>query len=306
MLAGRAGLELRTMVTNGMKGAGLRPAARDLARGLTGEERGAPRVSGISRRGAEVGRRGGFTLIELLVVIAIISILAAMLLPALSSAKEKARTIHCLSNLKQMGVALTAYSDDSADRLIPAEYNIRKGANFDDGWPTILHNQRYLPAATTKSYYDVPKSGSVFRCPSGLPAVYSTEPTSRSDPEGAKARPFISTSTKSKYFVDCWYGLNGTTGSPDIWPFVRVPLDNRQTVLARFSTAAKVPRLPAVFDGFWITNGKDARVNARHARRNRTNILFFDDSAASFDTFRVPSVKNTKPADIHWRLDKVQ
>jgi len=156
----------------------------------------------------------GFTLIELLVVIAIIAILASLILPALSMAKEKARTIQCVSNLKQIGIALSVYSDDCKDSLIPAEYNPRKGAAFEDGWPTILHNQRYLPAVKTKGYYDVPAEGSVFRCPSGLPAVYSTEPTSRGDPEGAKARPFISTSTGSKYFIDCWYGINGTHGSP--------------------------------------------------------------------------------------------
>ncbi len=59
-----------------------------------------------------MGSRKGFTLIELLVVIAIIAILAAMLLPALSRARERAREATCISNLKQMGVAHSMYMND--------------------------------------------------------------------------------------------------------------------------------------------------------------------------------------------------
>src|SRR6266446_2027364 len=64
----------------------------------------APRVTGKLRC--------GFTLIELLVVIAIIAILAALLLPALSSAKSKANRIVCVNHLREMGIALHLYVDD--------------------------------------------------------------------------------------------------------------------------------------------------------------------------------------------------
>jgi len=253
--------------------------------------------------------RDAFTLIELLVVIAIISILAAMLLPALSAAKEKARTVICLSNMKQIGVAINIYADDHNDNLVPAEYNVRNGAKYQEGWPTILCHAKYLSASWAPTFYSMPVRKSVFRCPSGIPEVYKFNPTSRDDPEGAKAWPYPSEVNPAHHvFIHCWYGINGSTASPQKWPFTRIPMDaSRSTTCVKRSKAMVFPRMPVIFDGFWIHNGKNERVNARHSNRSRSNILFFDNSASTFNTFQIPSVRSKQAVgNIQWRFPQAE
>ena len=115
--------------------------------------------------------RKHFTLIELLVVIAIIAILAAMLLPALSAARESARTALCLSNLKTIGLCHTMYMDDSNDYVIPS---FRKNTKYTATahWPATLsgidtqHN--YPESAPYGIVYpkNNKRDGSTFSCPS--------------------------------------------------------------------------------------------------------------------------------------------
>ena len=194
-----------------------------------------------------------FTLIELLVVIAIIAILAALLLPALAKAKQKAHAIYCVNSLRQNGLAIQFYADDNKGLLVPGQVASVSG----EYWFTLL--TPYLARAT--------KSPNALAYSNGVNVIWGC-PTYLQDP--------VKNAQGSRNANCPGFGLNNSPELPAS-AAANSPYGGTQTTFKLDNITDKSSRLMLGDCVDWLMWTFDTTLNpgaARHSKK--ANYVFFD------------------------------
>jgi prepilin-type N-terminal cleavage/methylation domain-containing protein len=215
--------------------------------------------------------RGGFTLVELLVVIAIIAILAALLLPVLSRATEKANRTICLSNQKQLDTAWQIYANDFGGILVSNDWDYRASGAVEspsNSWVTGNAGLDADPATITSGLiYPYVKSVQVYRCPADRSLALATSvPTLRS------------------YSLSCYLG--GPQEDSD--DFGVVPVDKTIQIQKASATLTFLEEdISTIDDGHFLYSATvNAWYNVPAWRHQHGDVLAFADGHAEYWKWR--------------------
>lgn len=263
-------------------------------------------------------QRRAFTLVELLVVIGIIALLISILLPSLSAAREQAKSIKCMSNLRSIGQAINAYAIENKGVLVPCDVedtvtppDPTNGYATVETWVTLLVCGGYLkiPPGTTAS---INAGDHVFKCPAGVledsfigsSSIASGRPNSRSDNIGAMGSQHVSKLLDPGHVIFCWYGANGTADpvGQSYVPMWRAPTHvvKQYRKMGGFRNSTDIV---IIYDGLanvHMITGNANRLNARHGsspKNKQTNLLFVDGHVESAFTKDLPGgIGDANPA----------
>ena len=226
-----------------------------------------------------------FTLIELLVVIAIIAILAAMLLPALNRAKQKAQQIACMNNIKHVNADVVNYMDDFGDWVLPSLF-VTKSGPAGVYWMRMLYTENYLGLLKGKSLW----SGKLYiHCPAETIHLRADRGTREDNYADFAMNQYLHRYNKMHDAVDVTTLLGWYKRSAIQKPSARGSLTEARTEATSAYYAANTnPGVP------------NAKYLARH--NNGANWIFFDGHGEYIKTQKLmPSLNQERSSNNQWK-----